>query len=227
MSNYGDIDTAVNGIRDNLHRLADRVLQELNRETSEAMDAAYREFGEWQEQRIEQIFRSAVDRFYASYTPESYSRSGSLYDVFSPDRNDTGMIILNPPGYDELYDTSGMREDLFQTVFKEGYHGGAKTIASGKADVWGAHPSPGIAYYRKPGWVKYPNMDKKRWHRYGKWGRPAVQTKSAYRMVAEDLQRIEGGEMFDTFKRISDEHNNAAVERVKNMIPALQAEIYG
>ena len=242
MGEYHDAGELTSAILDDLQRFADKTLELMNTEVSSAMEDAYSKFGRYQQQAIQKIFDDAVTKFYNAYTPhtEGYERegntatkSGGLYDVLDMQTGDYGMVITGDPPYDELYDGWGMHEDrqgghsLFDLVFKEGWHGGARSISVKKEEIWGSHPEPGKAYYRKGGWVKYPGSSGKKWHKYGKWGRRAFKSKSAYAMVSEDLQRSEAGEIYDEFKRISDRHNDEAMKRVYAKLPELKAQIMG
>ncbi len=231
MSDTRDIDALIDSAKSRLHTLADKTLELMGAETEAAMEEAYVEFGEYQKEEITKIFNRAVEEFYNAYTPTTYDRQNGLYDLLDIKTNDRGMVIANGPNYDELYNPDRLdshrssADNLYQTVFQEGWHGGAKTIDDGKTDIWGRHPSPGVAYYRKPGWVKYPGNEKKEWHRYGKWGRRAVRTEAPYYMISRELRAIEGTEMFAKFKEISNKHNEAAMQRVNAKIPQLMEEI--
>lgn len=233
MGKYSDIDSLVDEMRTNLRRLADRTLDALNEETSKAMEDANHEFGAYQQMFIEQIFRNAVDAFYDAYSPKSYQRTGGLYDVLDLKLDDSGMVVMGANGdYRSLFNETNFHSDrsggnLFEKVFIDGYHGGAESISGGKADVWGAHPSPGIPYYRAPGLVRYSGETRKRWHRYGRWGSRAIRTESPYKIIARNLSAAEATEMFSKFKEISQKHNDAAVEKVRQNIPKFHAEIYG
>lgn len=230
MSNYDEIDAACDRIIQGLELLADRVLEQMNIETEKAVDLSYQEYGEYETELITNVFTGAVQSFYDSYSPKEYQRSYGLFDVLDIKRDEHGLAIYEAPNYDELYDGEKMHSgrsgnDLYELVFKEGYHGGAKDIGDG-ADVWGAHPSPGTPYYRKGGLVKYPGINKRRWHKYGKWGRPAVKSKSAYKLISETLNSEEP--MMDAkFEEIVHQNNNAAMDSVKKKIPELKAQIFG
>lgn len=232
MSKYKDIDDLFDGIENNIGKLADRTLELLNRETSEAMNNAYKEFGEYQQNKIRQIFNEAVDRFYSSYTPHSYVRTYGLYNVLDLKLNDKGTVNAEDPAYMDLFNPDKLHTDrngnsLFNKVFIEGYHGGAENVSGTKSDIWGAHPSPGNPYYRAPGWVKYPGERKKKWHKYGKWGRSAVQTTSPYEIFSRELEAAEENEILEKFKEISQRHNDSALDKVTRSISELQEEIFG
>lgn len=243
-----EINNLVNEVIDKLHRLADRTLQALNEETTKAMDEANREFGLYQQQKIEQIFSDAVTKFYSAYQPNQYSRAGNtstlrggLYDVLSMPLDESGMVIYdgyeelfdgtrmsfndNGKGSDAFYDMNGFREMLFQQTFMEGWHGGAKSISTEKENTWGSHPSPGTPYYRTAG--RIPTATGSRWHRWGKWGKRAVKTTPPFTIFSQNLSAAEGAEIFEKFKEISNAHNDRAVKKVQEMMPKFNADIFG
>lgn len=232
MSNHRDVDMLINEMKSNLHKLAERTLEALNEETDRAMDDAMKEFGIYQQQKITEIFKNAVAEFYSAYTPKSYDRTKGLYNVLDLHTDEHGMVITGVNGYQDLFDASQMHGDrnggdLFNKVFMEGWHGGAESIAESKADTWGTHPAQGTPHYRRPGFVRYPNSTKVKWHKYGKWGKAAVQTKAPYTIIEENLKAAEGAEIFEKFKEISQRHNDKAIEKVKREIARFHSEIYG
>ena len=232
MDNISKINKAFDDNHSKLHRQADRILELMNKETAVAVEAAYHEFGAYQQAKITEIFNNAVDIFYSSYKPKYYSRQHSLYDVLSLETDEHGMVVAQEPDYFNILDPSQIQPDrnggssLFQTVFIEGYHGGAKGISGSKSDVWGEHPDPGVPYYRRPGKVKYHDGTRK-WHRYGKWGRRAVRTTAPYTLFADALRAAKSGEIYETFDSIVHKHNDEAMKRVYQQIPRIQEEIYG
>lgn len=220
MGTYSDIDAIFDDIRNRITRLGNRILQAMNDETSKAMDDAMVEFGIFQQNYISNVFSSAVSSFYDSYTPGIYKRTNGLFDVLDLKVDDNGMVISYSNDYMDMFNEEKMHKgrsgnDLFQKVFVSGYHGGAENPYDG-----------GTLCYRAPGLYRPENGDKPYWYRYGKWGRPAVRTKSAYEMFVEDMRSAEGGEMLDAFKSISQKHNDMAIDRVVKMIPRLEAEIF-
>ena len=220
-------------INSDLERLANRTLDELNKATTKASELAIQEFGAYQREEIARIFNSAVDQFYEAYSPRFYKRTHSLYDVLDMKIDNSGGVNYgNESLFRDLYDESQMTStrsggSIFDQVFVHGYHGGAPSIDSGKAEIWGKHPDPGTPYYRKPGFVKYPNSNRRKWHRYGKWGRKAIQTKAPIKMVYDELSIAEGGYILDKFKEISQKYNDEAVQGVIDKIPILMKQISG
>jgi hypothetical protein len=118
---------------------------------------AYGDFLDVVESKIRKIHETAIDEFYMSYRPMFYKeRRGSLYDTLIFERKGNRLRGGFEPSVMKYRDGSGGREnDLYDIVFRKGYHGGAKN------DKNGGHPNPGIPYWRTP----YP--------KYNKWGKPA------------------------------------------------------
>jgi len=231
-----------------LYKILDRAKDIAEVEFEKEDKLGFAEFGALYKQKIENIYKKSVDDFYDAYTPKVYKRTHSLYDVLSVKTDENGMVISGDDIYGfglsesgahnlglsfmDLFDESKMvtgrgGQSLFDTVFIGGYHGGAADISTSKEAVWGAHPQPGKPYYRRGGWVKYPGSTAKKWHRYGKWGRAAVKTKSIYQMMVVNLGAAESGEIFDDFKRIMDSHGDAAAKKVNDAIVELSKEIFG
>lgn len=209
-----NIDRICDRIIGNLEELANRVLKDLNERTSIAMDNAMREFGVYQKNKITEIFNNAVDKWYLSYTPSMYERTYGLYDVLSLKYNENGTVFIDD-NYRSLFDPSLMHKDrhggdLFEKVFIEGWHGGAES-GEDHPEI-GARMGIGIPYYRTP-----PH--------WTEWSRRARKTKSAYKIICEDINSIYGTEMFDMFKKISQKHNDIAVEMVIKNIPYIKKQI--
>lgn len=119
---------------------------------------AYGDFLDVVESKIRKIHETAIDEFYMSYNPLFYKeRRGSLYDTLVIKRNGNELSWDFEPSVMKYRDGSGGREnDLFDTVFVQGYHGGS--MYDNKK---GLHPKPGVPYWRTP----------EPYYRY--WGRPA------------------------------------------------------
>lgn len=143
---------------------------------------SFRAVGDYQRKEIKRVFDQAVAAFYndESFKPKSYVRTKGLYDVLNlaPYMDaTTGYVDDSDP--DLLLDHSlprgrGNKDvGLFDVVFTQGYHGGATHIAPDKAAKWGAHPNPGVPYYRTRGYVTDPDTGKTYLHGFGAWGEPA------------------------------------------------------
>ena len=114
---------------------------------------------------------------------------------------------------------------MFHQAFDEGWHGGAKTIAAEKVETWGTHPKPGVPYYRRPGWVTYPNGDTK-WHKYGKWGKRAKKMRTAPRKLFEKkIKELNKGQLADIDDALFEKHKERTTERVKEYEAELLAPL--
>lgn len=177
-----------------------------------------------QRELIKELFNESVTKFYNDYQPHgrnkrkgnTSSKTGGLYDLLAlDDPTDGGLFESFEDDYMDLYDKANMHsarkgasgESLFETVFIEGYHGGAKGIAPGKEEMWGRHPNPGIPYYRTYGYVKAY----RRRYKYGKWGRAAFKSESAYKQMITKMDAVLP-EMQKRFDEIEDEYFDGAVD---------------
>lgn len=237
MGKYYDIDLAISTLRAKYKELGNRVLNRLNEECSIEIRKAYEEFGLYQRRVITDLFNDAVINFYDSYTPKRYKRqgdvgkkSGGLFDVLDLKTDETGRVIFNSDnGYMDLYDRTALHSDrnggsLFENVFVNGYHGGSTKIAGSKESIWGAHPAPGVPYYRKPGFVTING--KRKWHIYGAWGKRAYVSESPQKYIYRNLIKAESGAMHDELYKLAHKHNDVAVDRVKKEIPQIISEVF-
>lgn len=225
-----------------LHKLAEFVSQELEKESRTTIENANKDFGEWESSWILDEFNDSVTRFYDAYTPKIYKRqgntstaSGGLYNVLDIQFDENSMVLLSGDGYDSLYDKDKMPKDrdgfnsLYDTVFVRGYHGGATKIASDKEAIWGAHPSPGTPYWRKPGVVVDPETGRSFRYQYAKWGKQAKKTTSVYEFMIRKINRAFSAD--GEFKRASygflKQHNDKMIATVRKKMPQWYREIVG
>lgn len=98
---------------------------------------------------IKTSFRSAMKEFYDDYSPNTYDRSYTLYNVLKIDDGDTdsGFHFWFDPEEIPFRDGS---IGLYEQVFEKGWHGGADHISSEKEAMWGVHPAPETPYTRAP-----------------------------------------------------------------------------
>ena len=233
MSILSDVDKAFDEIERGFDIVLERVTKLAQKEVNSAIEKIYKEFGVYQQERIQQIFTKAIDDFYSDYSPTVYKRQKSLYGLLNIPTNGYGMFQSNDPDYMDMYDESAMTKDrrggsLFHTVFELGYHGGAMSIDPGKADVWGVHPAPGTPYYRKRGIVQYPNGVRK-WHRYGKWGRRAVLSVSPAKVIAQTVasEDSDSGKWDIKFEEITLKNIDAAKASILDGVSKIYTEVFG
>lgn len=189
--------------RRNIAILATQIKAKADEISEETVKKTYIEFGDYQQRRLESLFEEAVRQFYDAYSPSFYSRSESMYDVLNLQKNGDGLII-----YDDVMDLLDRTKmtvdrkggDLFNKVFVEGWHGGAEGINDALAERYGAHPSPGIPYYRTP----HPY--------YTRWGKQAFRSESPYDRFKISVEAEEGGSMSAELQRILEKHNDDAIK---------------
>ena len=88
---------------------------------------------------IEQMIKFAAKEFYDDYHPSSYKRKGSMDEFYNVVVTDSASWVELG---EEFSDTghSVNNEYIFETMFIEGWHGGA--------DSGEFHPDPGTPWYR-------------------------------------------------------------------------------
>lgn len=113
-------------------------------------------------EELKQVGESVISRWYASYEPIYYKRTGSLYDAYH--------VTLNGTDYSVEFDDSLLKDEtIFVNSFIYGYHGGAY-----KGE---GHPNPGIPYWKTP----FP--------KFKYWGRPAKLTMSPYQSMVTQMKK--------------------------------------
>lgn len=212
MGRYADIDAMCDGMVFAIHAIAREVLEVMNQETKKEGDLAYKEFGDYQRSAIEALFHESVQQFYDAYSPTYYARSYGLNDLLEMHTDDFGMVTYDTA--EDLVNEDNLHRDgnggsLYDKVFVRGWHGGAE---SGPG-----HPAPGVPYYRGLGSRGL----------YAYWSRPAVRTEPAFRIFQRSLSAAENGEIASQFKRISDKHNDIAMERVRKEADRISRKYYG
>lgn len=225
-----DIDKYFDDFYKKVELFGRRILNEANKLSKGVIERTRIDFGFYQRDKIEQLFNEAVNKFYSSYTPSQYERTWGLYDVLNISQNGYGEVI-----YDDVIDlldpsrlhTDRKGGDLFEKVFMHGWHGGAEAIYSNE-ELWGSHPSTsGVPYYRKPGFITLPNGAKV-WHRWGQWGKRAVQTIAPAEILYNSLVSSEYGEMRKKAEEIFRKHNDDMVDYInQEIMPTVAAEVFG
>ena len=226
MDDFTGIIAGINDMIAKSELWCERVQEAALRRSNEFLDKLWEEFGEYQRAKITSLFRSAVGRFYDAYEPQKYVRTHSLYNLLQLPTDDRGLVEYGDTM--DLIDRSKIHRDrqggdsLFDTVFMEGWHGGAKYISPDKEDAWGKHPEPGIPYWRKKG----------RGHRYGSWGRRAVRTAlssnatAPYWVFDEELDDS-SAELGNAFIAIDEKLWGETCDEINLEVSMISKEIYG
>lgn len=102
------------------------------------------------ENKLNDFYKISIINFYARYTPIIYERRYSLYNLFKTRREGNSLIYWFEPSEITSRDGYAREDGLYTTVFKDGWHGGAKD-------------ENGNMRYRRP--IPY----------YTYWGRQAIK----------------------------------------------------
>ena len=233
-----DLDKMLEDIEKQEELFTQRIAQELSVITEKKIEEAYKDIGEYYHKEIAKIFKDAVTDFYEAYTPTSYKRrgdtnteTGGLYELLEIKSNSFGVPLMSLYSSsfdgveDEVVNPMKMHPDrhgensLYQTVFIEGWHGGAKGIAQSKVRKWGKHPDPGTPYYRKHVYKKGVFV------RFGAWGdraEPSTPPSDLFILkLSSSAGAIEKGMRELVYKRM-----NEVPEELTRRVPAISAEVY-
>lgn len=181
----------------------DKINRKMVQAANEAMDKAWPEFLKRVDDRVTEIFTSAIDAFYMDYVPtgeDAYERKNDLYDLLIIDRNQDRIAIeFDPEKMQGFRDGYQDEDGLYDQVFRKGWHGGAGGIHEEKAEKYGVHPGylPGgnVPVWRTP--APY----------YTRWGRPAeVMSPSPLELIHEGIDKYEAGQIAHDFKGCFDRH---------------------
>lgn len=134
-------------IGDELRKRAERIKQIIQTRYKKIIDESSDEYLEILSTNYKSMFNKAVRDFYHDYSPSLYKRNYSLYDLLQIEygSDDVGMYMRTWYESDNITTyrkQSEGKDGLFNTVFLEGWHGGAK---SGPG-----HPDIGTPYWRYP-----------------------------------------------------------------------------
>ena len=141
----------------NLNRFYADYMNKLKQKAAEAVKKAlavtWQEFFVSVEANVRDIFNDVIQHFYADYEPLEYHRTESLYNLLqtrlSPN-GDSLSIWFEPSEMSSFRSGYSGEDGLYDQVFRHGWHGGADTIADSKVAKYGAHPDPGVPYWRTP-----------------------------------------------------------------------------
>lgn len=210
-------DNVFNSILDEIHARAQKIQQRITDEAQIMIpgikEEIFAEFGEYQQKKVEELFRSAVDSFYAAYSPEFYGRSYSLYDALDYQPDEYG-IIDDQIDNDSLFSAEGVTpfergggsQGLFELVFMEGWHGGAAGT-----DRRGEERS--VPSYRTP------------YDRYFRWGRQAFRSESPHDIA---MRKIRGasGMMDHEFETIAARYAEILTDRLSRRAQIIASEVF-
>ena len=209
---------------DSIHSIIDEIharAQTIQRRVTEAAqdiipgikESVFQEFGEYQQAKVEELFRSAVDQFYAAYSPTYYDRNLSLYNALEFEPDEYG-IVDEQIDNDSLFSYSGVSSfergggsgGLFERVFMDGWHGGATgTDWRGETRTTPSYRTPYGFYYN--------------------WGKEAVHTESPHDIA---MRKIRGAEsMMDyEFEKIADRYTEVLTDKLTIAANRIADEVF-
>lgn len=225
MDGINELHNVVDTFMNRVVAFGEAVLAEYAPMLEDALETSLREYGAIEQETLSRIFTEAVQSFYDDYTPTRHTRHRSLFNLLDVKTDEYGQVLSHDSLFLDLYDRTKMTQgrkgnDLFQTVFVEGWHGGAKGIAPDLEPYWGAHPNPGIPHYRRRGWAIAPGSTKKRMYKYGRWGRRAEQAKTPIpEAVVAGFNAALAKELYDKEVEIITKHIDEAQKDIMKRVP--------
>ena len=132
-----------------LRGFSDRLLSSLKEAVEKAAVEGVKNSLPGVREGISKSFHDAMKEFYDDYTPNSYDRGYTLYNVLKIDGGNTDRSFHFWFDPEEIPFRDGSI-GLYEQVFEKGWHGGADHIAPEKEDRWGVHPRPGTPLTRFP-----------------------------------------------------------------------------
>lgn len=142
---------------------------------------------------LDEIGKSVIARWYATYDPVYYDRKRSLYHVYKISMNDNRLKIVFDKEYlDEFIDRQ-YNEWIYENTFKRGYHGGAIPggVSSGRQKPYWRTPFPELTY----------------------WGRPAKLSFSPYKVMCDEMNNE-----FNKIRHEQIQEYNKIMEKVEKQI---------
>lgn len=157
------------------------------------IDEMNKKYPELYVKSLDEIGKSIVARWYATYEPIYYDRKRSLYRAYKVVMNNGKLKVLFGKEYIDEFINRQYNEWIYENTFKRGYHGGAIPggMSSGRQKPYWRTPFPELAY----------------------WGRPAKLSFSPYNMMCS--------EMNDEFSKIRSQQiqeYNKIMEKVRKQV---------
>lgn len=154
--------------------IVDRQVKKLQKIYDRGYEKAKPAIGNAQEKIIGEMYAEEIWRFYEEYTPKRYLRKYSLLNmmIMKTRENRTVESVFFDPGKMSGYRNGDHSEGgLYTTVFREGYHGGAKsgdqTVLKNGTVLDTPHPDPN---HKTPYWRAGKH--------FLRWGRRAVKSET-------------------------------------------------
>lgn len=122
---------------------------------------------------LQELGKSIIAQWYASYDPIFYDRTRSLYKTYDIRIEDGEFLVVDfDAEYMNEYGHRVSNSYIYENSFEKGFHGGAD-----KDNKKNKHPNPGIPYWRTP------------IGSFQQWGRPAIYTFSPYQRMNSEMRK--------------------------------------
>jgi len=158
----GIFSSFISGIKERAYAIAVECNEEALRELAPAIEQSFKE-----------IYDTAVQEWYAAYSPKFYSRRGSLNNM-ADFIVDTDAFKATVGFFRSRMGKDRKNGDLSEKVFEQGWHGGANYN--------------GTPHYRRPVPIEAGgDYDGRGWFR---WGREAVRTPSPLMLFDEQFDTL-------------------------------------
>lgn len=95
-----------------------------------AQKKAFSEYFKVADKKIREIYKSVIADFYRDYISRFYDRRGSLYDLIQTKRGDDYLQVGFNPSRISYRNGYAGEDGLYETVFRQGWHGGAMVYGS-------------------------------------------------------------------------------------------------
>lgn len=133
---------------------------------------------------LDKIIKNHIMIFYDQYPPIYYRRKRGLLDSYKITYDQSVLTMDFDSDFIPNHYNNVSTGYIFDTVFMEGYHGGAKNGPN--------HPSPKVPYWRTPS--PFSQAAKSGIPAYSLWGRPAIQTESPNKLVDKGIKEYSDSE---------------------------------
>lgn len=90
-----------------------------------AQEKTFEEYFEVADKKIRGIYKNTITDFYKDYYPHFYDRRGSLYDLIQTKYGTDYLSISFDPSKISYRNGYSGEDGLYNTVFRQGWHGGA------------------------------------------------------------------------------------------------------
>ena len=117
---------------------------------------------------LDELGKTIIAQWYASYDPIYYQRTRSLYHAFDVSLDGSLLVIDFDREYMDNYISRQYNEWIYENSFENGYHGGAIPKDGSRGN---------IPYWRTP----YPELTR--------WGRPAIYSFSPFNRLYKEMTR--------------------------------------